>query len=181
MPRILETISRQLRWEWQHTNSGENKNQTAWWGNYEPRWEVMDAKIANLVCELEDDQWEVKSVTPLTSSRYMGVGLDNRGGGTTVWGGGYGYATPVTVGVIVLAQRWVEVSEDELAQRSRERAQRQASQAAAARRAEHDRIMALPIKASGIFSKEWVFNGEKYPSEGAAVVARKTLAEKALG
>lgn len=182
MPQIIETMSRRVHWGWVATNTGSKGHSD--WGNIEADWNSIDSKMSDLAATLNDEGWEIRSVVPLTGSRYYTTALTNQEGMSSTWGAGYGYGAGYTEGVIVLCQRWVEISQEEADRRQAIRNANAKSKADAAaakqRQAEHDKIMALPVSRKGIFDAQWRFNGSEFASKEEAEKARIALAKTKL-
>ncbi|WP_332688620.1 hypothetical protein [Bosea sp. (in: a-proteobacteria)] len=190
MPRILETCTRRLYCGCQ--DEGRGSKGDAAWGHVVPDRAALDERLAELVTELTEGGWEIKTVTPLTASYYYSasqymVSLDRSNSG----GYGLGYGAPYTEGLVVLAQRWVEISEAQQEERERRAAERAAAEAAAALQARRDaretelaKLAAEPVGKAGLLRDKWRFRGQDYPTEalaqGAKDAAVKALRERPL-
>ncbi|WP_262267084.1 hypothetical protein [Microvirga yunnanensis] len=194
MPRILEKKSITLHWGGSLGNS--TSRGTASFGTITPDYDVLPAQVESAIEELNDDDWDIKSITPLTETAYsstilqnnadpLGMGMLKANAGSETITGTY------TAGVIIVAQRWREITEAEAAERQREKAARRsaedailAAEAEEARRnagpIAYDRIMSLPIeRRGGIMSNTWLFNGQEYHTKGMAEDARRNMAHSA--
>lgn len=190
MPRILETCTHRLYCG--SENEGTGSKADAQWGHVVPDRAALDEQLAALATELSEGNWEIKTVTPLTASfyhyasQYM-VSLDRSN-----WGGyGVGYGAPYTEGLVVVAQRWVEITQEQQDERERRAAERAAAEAAAAleakrrtREAELAKLAAEPVGKAGLLRDKWRFRGQDYPTEALAhsakEVALKALRERPL-
>lgn len=188
MPKILET--RYWRFYCGFTQTGYGSKGDSEWGHLRPDTESLDAKLDTLIKEASENGWEIKSVTPLTASYHYTasqflVSMDRSNYG----GYGVGYGAPYTEGLIVIGQRWVDVSDEEIAERDRI-AESKAAEAAAlalsrrqqARAAELAALEAEPVKKAGLLRDKWRFQGNDYPTEalalGAKASAISTLASR---
>lgn len=190
MPRLLETCTRRLHCGCQDENTGSKGD--AHWGHVAPDRAALDGQLAELVAELSEGGWEIKAVTPLTASYYYAasqymVSLDRSN-----WGGyGLGYGAPYTEGLLVTAQRWVEISEAQQEERERQAAARRAAETAAALQARREarevelaKLAAEPVGKAGLLRDKWRFRGQDYPTEalaqGAKEAAIKALRDRPL-
>lgn len=182
MPQVIETMSRRVHWGWVSTNTGRSGHSD--WGNIEADWNTIDGKMNELANALTEEGWEIRSVVPLVGSRFYTEGLTNRDGVSTSWGAGYGYGAAYTEGVVVMCQRWVEISQEEHDRRQQRRAEsaraRAAAQAAKERQDAHDQVMAKSIDRKGLFDANYVFDGQTYGSKAEAEAARARLAKSKL-
>lgn len=190
MPRLIESCTRRLHCGYRNEDTGSKGD--AVWGNITPDRSTLDEQLSGLIAELTEGGWEIKSVTPLTSSYYYAASQYSVSLDRTNWGGyGVGYGAPYTEGLVVMAQRWVEITEAQQAERDRERAQRQAVEAAAAleakreqRQGELARLTAEPVAKAGLLRDKWRFRSQDYPTEalaqGAKDAALKALRERPL-
>ncbi|KUL96531.1 hypothetical protein DK26_07080 [Bosea sp. WAO] len=185
MPRILETCTHRLYCGSQDESTGSKGD--AQWGHVVPDRAALDEQLAALAAELSEGGWEIKAVTPLIASYYYAasqymVSLDRSN-----WGGyGVGYGAPYTEGLVVVAQRWVEITREQQDERERRGAERAAAEAAAAlearrqaREVELARLAAEPVGKAGLLRDKWRFRGQDYPTEALAQSA-KEAAYKAL-
>ena len=185
MPRILESRTDRLYCGCQDESTGSKGD--ASWGHLAPDRKALDESLAALTAELNDGGWEIKVVTPLIASYYYAasqymVSLDRSN-----WGGyGVGYGAPYTEGLVVVAQRWVEITQEQQDERERRAAERAAAEAAAAleaRRREREtelaRLAAEPVSKTGLLRDKWRFRRQDYPTEALALGA-KEAAYKAL-
>lgn len=185
MPRILETCTRRLYCGCQ--DEGRGSKGDAEWGHLAPDRKALDESLAALTAELDAGGWEIKTVTPLTASYYHAASRFDISLDRSNWGGyGVGYGAPYTEGLVVIAQRWVEISEAQQDERERRAAERAATEAAAAlqarrqtREAELARLAAEPVGKAGLLRDKWRFRGQDYPTEALALGAKET-AYKAL-
>lgn len=185
MPRLLETCTHRLYCGCRDEGTGSKGD--AQWGHVAPDRAVLDGKLAELASELSAGSWEIRTVTPLTASYYYAasqymVSLDRSNSG----GYGVGYGAPYTEGLVVVAQRWVEISQEEQEERERRAAARLAAENAAAlqaqreaREAELAKLAAEPVGKAGLLRDKWRFRGQDYPTEALALGA-KEAAYKAL-
>jgi hypothetical protein len=164
-------------------------------GLIEPDVEALHASLRDLMDELADDNWEIKSVVPLTACFFQTeilvnaeTGLRGRmreqmGFNTEAVGGGLAFAAPFTVGVLVLAQRPRDATDAELAASRQARADRAAeAERAASRAAEAERIRKEDIDevSAGLFSAKFRFRGVTYKTIEEARAAREKLAADVL-
>jgi len=106
---------------WNRLNCGHVQTQTGkdadgHWGTVVPDNKVLDKMLTELINELPQG-FEIKAVLPLIGSSFYGTGLTNHHGAfgmQKTWGGGYGYSSSCTVGLVVLSQKWVD-SDDAVA------------------------------------------------------------------
>lgn len=190
MPRIIESCTRRLYCGCRDEGTGSKGD--ANWGHVVPDRSALDERLAELVAELTEGGWEIKAVTPLTASYYYAASQYSVSLDRSNWGGyGVGYGAPYTEGLVVMAQRWVEITEAQQAERDREKAQRQAAEAMAAlearraqRQGELARLAAEPVAKAGLLRDKWRFRGQDYPTEalaqGAKDNALKALRERPL-
>ena len=73
-----------------------------------PNIAELDRLVDEFIKSNVSEGFEIKSVIPLMASTYYGTGLSNGHGFSYSWGGGYGYACPATIGVMILLQQWVQ-------------------------------------------------------------------------
>jgi hypothetical protein len=192
MPKILE--KKTLTLHWGGTLGNTKTRGTASFGTITADYDVLHADVHSAIEELNDDDWDVKSVTPITETYFASTVLQNstdmlgmikaNAGSETITG-------TYTAGVIILAQRWREISDAEAAERQRKKdARRSEEDAILAAEAEKarlnagpiafDRVMSMPIdRKGGIMSNTWIFNGQEYHTKGMAERARLEMAENA--
>jgi len=182
MPRFLETTRKTFHWDME-SNGSKEKGLSQ--GRVTPDYIAFDKELDDAVARLTIDQWEIKSVTPIIESYYydsMNTAGSLTRGVTSM--ASSTFAAPVTVGVIIFAQRWVEISDEEYANRRRViTAQKESldavdSEGDRARR--YNAVLAMPIeRVRGLMSEMWMFNGEKYHTEGVAKRVREEMAQRA--
>jgi hypothetical protein len=163
-------------------------------GTVMPAYDALPEQVDSAIQDLSEDNWEVKSVTPILETYFVSAVLQNtedmlglvksNAGSQTVTG-------TYTAGVIIFAQRWRELSEAEASERQRRKsAKLEAEEALRASEAEeqrrnagpiaHGKVMNMPIeRVGGIMSSKWAFNGQEYHTEGMAKRARQEMAEQA--
>lgn len=177
MPRIIETRCLQKYWGWSRYNAGSGDNSQ--WGDIDPNYDQVSERINEMVAEISAGGWEIKGVIPITGSHYHCTALMN--GGVAVrdsYGGGHGYAAGYTVGVTVLAQRWIEISDEDLARRHRAKADAVLDQR---RRDAGATVRNLPIQEEKriIGASRWMWNGRVFENKSDAEAAREAEAKQA--
>jgi len=178
MPRTLETCTRRLYCGCRDEDTGSKGD--ASWGHLAPNRNVLDEKLAALTTELSEGGWEIKAVTPLTASYYHAASRFDISMDRSNWGGyGVGYGAPYTEGLVVIAQRWIEISEAQQAERDRQAAARKADETAAALQTKRDaragelaKLAGEPIAKAGLLRDKWRFRGQDYPTQALAQGAR---------
>lgn len=137
--------------------------------------------MTELVDTLTDDDWEIKSVIPLTSSEYFTEGLSNTSGPFSgSWGGGYGYGAPYTDGVVVICQRATEVSVEEINCRQQAREDKKSRQVAAQKAADVIRLEPISALNKGLFKADtFLYDGIEYLTHDEAVAKREAKASAA--
>jgi hypothetical protein len=189
MPHIFET--RWFRRHWGLVVTEQSSKGHAHWATYEPNWKKIDEVMNALLAEIGRDEWEIKSVIPLTSSRTYVEGLiNNHGMFQNTWGAGYGYGAPYAEGVVLICQRRVELTEAEYAEwraAKEAKARQAAEEKAAAQRAEERKAAAKAIRdtpienvSGGLFARaRYRFDGVEYDDNAAAMAAREEKARQA--
>ncbi|MBD2745726.1 hypothetical protein IC232_03355 [Microvirga sp. BT688] len=163
-------------------------------GTIMPQYEDLPKQVESIIEELNEEAWEIKSVTPLVETYYTSAVLQNPNdmfGVTKTNAGSETITGTYTAGVLILAQRWREISDAEAAERRRQKQEKldaeEAKRAAEAEEARrnagpiaYERVMNMPIERNGgIMSNTWIFNGREYHTKGMAEQARMEMAMQA--
>lgn len=195
MPVIYETRWFRRCWSW--VRREEESTGAAYWATFEPSFSQIDEAMNSILSELTSEDWEIKSVMPLTAARTFVEGLRNNAGLlNSTWGGGYGFGAAFTCGVVILCQRRLDLTEEELNRYRAVQAEQAAEAHAAGLKAERqarmergelgptgaERIRQMPIEEiGGLWSRRqrYGFAGTVYDTQAEAIAAREEMARKA--
>ena len=111
---FFRTETRYVRREWGYTQLTYGASGASYSGEVAPNRSRLDEELGALARELSQEDWEIKSVMPITASPYFTEAFQNRVGlVTSEWAGGFAFAASIVVGIVVLCQRNISVSEEE--------------------------------------------------------------------
>ncbi|GLR67843.1 hypothetical protein GCM10010909_25240 [Acidocella aquatica] len=180
MPTVYETKAIRKTFVWARSNVQTNLLKSFERGYLAPSPESVDRAITEITAELSLSGWEVRGILRLEGSEYY---WNHEGRSQTHDGVVKSYSAAYTAGVVVMCQRAIEITEEELEGRKKAPEYHQAAAAAAntsgAAAAAEVRLELIEPFKKGVFSKVWMFDGQEYPDEDAARTAREKKAKAA--
>jgi hypothetical protein len=166
MPHLLET--RMFRLHWGNAHSAQSKTKTGESGIVQPSEPALEDRMAQVLAEITDGNWEIKASLPLTASEFATIAAQPVKNGTVF---GTSYAAPFTDGVVLLCQRQRSVDEESFATIHAEREERQ-SRIRSARRDVFLKEHPVSEKRKLIGGRTYVFRGVDYATREEAEAAQ---------
>jgi hypothetical protein len=171
MHDLLETRMFRLHWGNQHGNTPKGKSTDG--GIVQANEVAMDEKIAAILGEITDGNWEIKASLPITASEFSTMATQPVKNGTVY---GTSFAAPFTDGVILLCQRVRFVDEETHIAITNERLERQ-ERMLKDRRENFLRDNPITEKRKLIGGKTYAFRGRDFASREAAEAAQRLALE----
>jgi hypothetical protein len=166
MRELMETRMFRLNWGNQHT--AEVKSKAGDGGIVQANEFTMEERIAQVMGEITDGNWNIKASMPITASEYV---TQLAPATKTAPAMATSYAAPFTDGVILLCQRSRLVDEEAYYQITAERQERQ-DRIQKERREAFLQNNPITEKRKLIGSKSFQFRGRDYPTREAAEAAQ---------
>jgi hypothetical protein len=167
MRDLLETRMFRLHWGNQHAGP-KTKGQEG--GIVQANELMMEERIASILGEITDGNWEIKATLPITASEFSTLATQPVKSGSVF---GTSFAAPFTDGVILLCQRQRAVDPERHAAIMFERQERQ-ERILQQKRELFLRDNPVTEKRKLMGGRLYLFRGREYPTREAAEAVQKT-------